>query len=540
MSKKITALILCMILLFAPSSALAAGGGTAISTPEELSAIADDPGGNYYLDADLDMTGVDWAPIAFSGTLDGRGHGIYNLRVTRLGDVTARTVDGNNKPYDTVFAGLFSALNGGTVRNLTLQGVDIEIESAQHCFIGGIAGYIYNATVSSVRVLDARLTLTAACQPEATDPRTSCNAGVGGIAGFGVGTVENCEADVTLVFIDKCAASLRCEQFMGGVLSCGNVKITDTQVKLRGYDECRGYAHNGGFVGMFYVFNPGETARPISRCGIDGAITFFEDNYDRRAYCEAFVGEMLTWTSVTDVTVNFQRNEVFDYSAVLRPEKCAVPTLTETVHTADCHDVGYTEHTCTVCGNTWRDSFVPQAHVPGEWIVSTPATYTESGVRVQLCSLCGKTLREEVIAPHVDGEWVTAVEPGYGQPGLMQLLCADCGAVLAEEPTPALIGADRVTISPAALEMDYKSTAVISWTLEPAEVYQPMVYFTSSDERVVTVEANGTVHAVGRGTAVVTCTSADGFAKAECTVTVKLTVWQWIREYILFGWVLKH
>ena len=30
------------------------------------------------------------------------------------------------------------------------------------------------------------------------------------------------------------------------------------------------------------------------------------------------------------------------------------------------------------------------------------------------------------------------------------------------------------------------------------------------------------------------------FARAECTVTVRLTLWQWIRQYLLFGWVIKH
>ena len=168
------------------------------------------------------------------------------------------------------------------------------------------------------------------------------------------------------------------------------------------------------------------------------------------------------------------------------------------------------------------------------------ATYTESGLRAQKCRKCGAVLREEVIAPHTDGEWVTVREPDFGVPGLMQLLCADCGAVLAEEPLPARIAADRVTVSPSSLEMDYKSEAKLEWTLSPENAELPIVYFSSSDERVATVEANGTVHAVGSGTAVITCVSADGFARAECTVTVRLTLWQWIRQYLLFGWVIKH
>ena len=249
---------------------------------------------------------------------------------------------------------------------------------------------------------------------------------------------------------------------------------------------------------------------------------------------------MLTWTSVTNVAPDFRRDEIFDYSTVLLPEKCAEPVLTETIHAADCSGYGYTEHTCTVCGNTWRDSFVPVTHEPGRWVVTKEATYTDSGERELLCALCGEVIRRETIKPHVDGEWVVAREADFGVEGLRQLLCADCGAVLAEEIIPARIPASRVELTPTELEMDYQSDAALSWKLYPDDVETPIVHFSSSDESVVTVEANGTVHAVGRGSAVVTCVSADGFAEAECVVTVKLTLWQWIRQYLLFGWVIKH
>ena len=33
------------------------------------------------------------------------------------------------------------------------------------------------------------------------------------------------------------------------------------------------------------------------------------------------------------------------------------------------------------------------------------------------------------------------------------------------------------------------------------------------------------------------CTSADGRANAICTVTVSYTPWQWVKHYVLFGWL---
>ena len=73
---------LCAVLLLALCPAAAADAPREISSAEELSLLRDTPDGDFVLTADIDMTGVDWQPIAFSGTLDGGGHTIYNLTVT--------------------------------------------------------------------------------------------------------------------------------------------------------------------------------------------------------------------------------------------------------------------------------------------------------------------------------------------------------------------------------------------------------------------------------------------------------------------------
>ena len=105
---------LCAVLLLALCPAAAADAPREISSAEELSLLRDTPDGDFVLTADIDMTGVDWQPIAFSGTLDGGGHTIYNLTVTSLGADRAETVDGNDKTYDTALTGFFSVLDGVT------------------------------------------------------------------------------------------------------------------------------------------------------------------------------------------------------------------------------------------------------------------------------------------------------------------------------------------------------------------------------------------------------------------------------------------
>jgi hypothetical protein len=51
--------------------------------------------------------GVDWATIAFRGTLDGAGHTIYNLSVTKVGADTATPMTGGTR-YKTSFARVFN------------------------------------------------------------------------------------------------------------------------------------------------------------------------------------------------------------------------------------------------------------------------------------------------------------------------------------------------------------------------------------------------------------------------------------------------
>ncbi|MBQ7738008.1 MAG: Ig-like domain-containing protein [Oscillospiraceae bacterium] len=535
--RRIMIVLLLAALLLGAVPARAAEEDMLIGSVEDLFQLGMYPTASFRLTADLDMQGVEWEPVAFRGVLNGDGHTIYNLRVTDVGYTRADTVDGNDKVYDSVFAGLFSVLTGAQVRNLTLQGVDIDVTSDKDCFVGGFAGYVKNAQFINCSLLDARLNLTAACPAE--EGRDRCNAGVGGIAGFGTCTVSNCQVVVTMVFRDECDASIKSEQFMGGVLSNGNVGISDTVVKLRGYDSCRGYVHNGGLVGMFYLYDKREEPLPIVRTSVEGAITFYEDNADRRAYCEAFIGERLSYNNLDFNTCqpSFIRDEVFDYTAVLSPEKCSEPHIVDEVTSFSCSEIGYTTHTCTVCGNTWRDSFTLGAHTPGEWVVIREATTEESGLKAQSCSVCGQVIAQEEIPPHVPGDWVVVRDPGYGTTGLRQILCRDCGAVLEEEEMAALIPVSNILLEPAVISLRENETGKLTWSLAPADAHNPVVRFTSSDPSVATADTDGTVHALSEGTAVIRCTSADGFASAECTVTVKYSVKQWIIQYILFGWI---
>lgn len=99
-------------------------------------------------------------------------------------------------------------------------------------------------------------------------------------------------------------------------------------------------------------------------------------------------------------------------------------------------------------------------HVPGSWSTSVQATCTESGLRVKTCTICGKILEREVIAPlgHSAGNWVVTVQPGVNE-GERVKYCTRCGIVLETEvlrPTQRInvYSADAVATTGATASFD--------------------------------------------------------------------------------------
>lgn len=500
-----------------------------ISTPEGLAAIANDPHGKYALAADIDMKGVAWTPLAFYGELDGGGHTIYNLSVTRPGDARAVTVDGNAKQYDTVFAGLFSVVRDATIKDLNLLNVSVNISTDENCFAAGLAGFAEDTAITGCSV-KGRVYLY----------QTYHMCGVAGVVGFGRGVISGCNADVELVFVDG-DLKIKCEEFMGAILACGYSDIENCAVKLDGYASVQGYCHNGGIVGMYYVYDRADKTRKgyVRGCSVDASIAFYENNRDRRAYCKPYVGETLNhYVSVTkNTTVHFHNGETKNYSQYLLPEKDSDPVYTPVVTAPTCTEFGYTTYTCGKCGYSYTDDYVAPAHTPGEWATVKEPTFTEPGLERRACAVCGKLLEEREIPKHMAGDWVVVREPTYEQTGLKQMCDKVSGELLEEQEIPKLIYVSSCNLGRAELKLNYKASARLNAEVLPADASDTALAWTSSDESVATVDGQGNVYAAGRGEAVITCASADGGASSVCAVAVSYTAWQWIIKYILFGWI---
>lgn len=98
-SSKFLSLLLAAVLLLSLIAPAALAAGTAdtiyLRTAEDLAGFSRNctldswsQGKTVYLEADIDLTGVDFAPIpTFGGTFEGQGHTISGLSITGSGNV---------------------------------------------------------------------------------------------------------------------------------------------------------------------------------------------------------------------------------------------------------------------------------------------------------------------------------------------------------------------------------------------------------------------------------------------------------------------
>jgi len=379
-----------------------------IHTPEDLMAMAEDPDGSYILMEDLDMAGINWKSLDFSGSFDGNGHAILNLYVTEPGNEKPNSCDGNRKLYETTYYGLFGSLRNAEVKNLKLLNVQCLVDIDSPCFVAGIAGYAEAATITDC-------TVTGRLELRAYDRMF----GVGGVVGYGSGKVENCEINVTLICTDT-DATTKDEQFMGGVYATGFMDVRNSEITIDGYVSEHGYVHNGGIVGMYMEYPLGQGQRGyVTGNKVTGKITFFEDNTDRRAYCKAFVGEALVnYYIVDNNTQDFLRDERKDYSKELRPEMCADPVYTERVISGNCDTYGYTEYTCGGCNYSYKDHYTLFAHTVSVWTIKEAPTTEQEGLSIGYCDGCGIELQrvEEKLIPEPTTEETTGAPTETEEP----------------------------------------------------------------------------------------------------------------------------
>ena len=272
MKKKLLSLLLalCLVMALVPVSAFAAeaplfGGGTGtqedpwlITSQADLIALAEflNSGnaatfdteaagiGNchgYYFKqtADIDLTGVTWEPIGYSGggyyfagNYDGDGHTISNATST-----------GKNDADGFATAGIFGWVAFGSVENLHVKNANfVATGHNEYSYVGGIAGLCYSSSIKNCSVVDSSL-------ESRRDNNNNC---AGSIVGYSTGgTFEKCAAENNQVKT-MCYGG----GFVGEVddtYGVGNSTFTNCYVAkctvISETDDSQGTSFSGGFAG---------------------------------------------------------------------------------------------------------------------------------------------------------------------------------------------------------------------------------------------------------------------------------------------------
>ena len=191
---------------------------------------------------------------------------------------------------------------------------------------------------------------------------------------------------------------------------------------------------------------------------------------------------------------------------------------------ATCTEAGSRSHTCTSCGASESETIAAQGHAYQSKV--TAPTCTEKGYTTHTCSRCGNSYQDSETATlgHDWGEWVVTKEPTETEDGSQHRNCSRCDAV------------ETQTISKLPKqEVGWTIPDTITWTYGQVVSAQNTAYndtadggaltYSSSDESVATVDANGKATIVGAGTCEIIVTAARVPGKyAETSASYTLVI----------------
>lgn len=99
----------------------------------------------------------------------------------------------------------------------------------------------------------------------------------------------------------------------------------------------------------------------------------------------------------------------------------------EMVQTPTCTEPGYTQRTCTLCGQAWRTELDATGHTWGKWETIQTKTCTQDGVITRVCSACNITEEKtDKATGHQYGKSVQIQAPTCTKTGTTQKTCKLC------------------------------------------------------------------------------------------------------------------
>ena len=208
------------------------------------------------LDSDIDLSEHDWTPIGtaynpsapFMGTFDGNGKTISGLRIR------------GNFQRTGLFGSLYhssSSLSHASVRDLRLEGVDIEVTpSYTQVFVGAVTGSTGQGFIENCVVASGTVRVGAS---------SSATTHVGGIAGShdGMGTIRNC-VNVANVEVEG-----GMDAFVGGIVGAqrGSFLMNSQNIgDVTMATAASSSTHLGGIAGVLGPALGGQKGNAIKNC----------------------------------------------------------------------------------------------------------------------------------------------------------------------------------------------------------------------------------------------------------------------------------
>ena len=188
-----------------------------------------------------------------------------------------------------------------------------------------------------------------------------------------------------------------------------------------------------------------------------------------------------------------------------------------------CRSQGYTTYRCTRCGDTYVGDYTDALGHDYAAVVTAP-TCTLQGYTTYTCSRCGDSYVDDYTDAlgHTWDEGVITKKPTETEDGVMTYTCTVCGETRTE-PISMLEKQDVYWIIEDTITWTYGQVVSAQNTAYNDTEDGGALTYSSSDESVATVDADGKASIVGAGTAIITVTAAkvDGkYAETSASYTL--------------------
>ena len=213
------------------------------------------------------------------------------------------------------------------------------------------------------------------------------------------------------------------------ICSCGKSYVDS-------YVDAKGHTYDGGTVTTAPTCTqPGVKTYACTACG--------STKTEEIAALGHSYGDWYIQTSATCTEKGEERHDCENCDHYETREIAAKGHSYESAVTApSCTERGYTTHTCTVCADSYIDSYVDAlGHCAGETKIENrrEATCTENGSydEVVCCSVCGSEISRVTVVDaalgHTYDDGTVTTAPTCTQPGVKTYTCTVCGTTKTEE-----------------------------------------------------------------------------------------------------------